>query len=125
MLGSQKSKDKNSNLPQGLVNLIGVGTEIKGDVSCDGDIRIDGRVDGNIRAGQRLVIGSGGTVVGNIDATHVVIAGSVTGNIRAQQSSLLQGSSSIKGDISTAQIIIESGAFFNGRCVMETQSHND
>ena len=62
MLGNNKNKEKSSSTSQGLLNLIGPGTEIKGDLICEGDIRIDGRVDGTVRVGQRLVIGEGGVV---------------------------------------------------------------
>jgi cytoskeletal protein CcmA (bactofilin family) len=103
-----------------LLNLIGPGTEIKGDLICEGDIRIDGRVDGTIKVGQRLVIGESGIVNGNIQADNAIIAGFVNGNIKSIQSTLLHGKSIVKGDIYTSQIIIESGASFNGRCVMDT-----
>ena len=120
MLGNNRNKEKFSSSNQGLLNLIGPGTEIKGDLICEGDIRIDGRVDGTIKVGQRLVIGESGTVNGNIQADNVIIAGVVNGNIKSAQSTILHGKSNVKGDIYTSQIIIESGATFNGRCVMDT-----
>jgi cytoskeletal protein CcmA (bactofilin family) len=120
MLGNNKNKEKSSSSNQGLLNLIGPGTEIKGDLICEGDIRIDGRVDGTIKVGQRLVIGESGIVNGNIQADNAIIAGFVNGNIKSIQSTLLHGKSIVKGDIYTSQIIIESGASFNGRCVMDT-----
>jgi len=120
MLGNIKNKEKSSSASQGLLNLIGPGTEIKGDLNCEGDIRIDGRVDGTVRVGQRLVIGEGGTVNGNIFAGNAIVSGVVTGNINTDQTTILHGKSSVKGDIHTSQIIIESGARFNGRCVMDT-----
>lgn len=120
MLGNNRNKEKFSSSNQGLLNLIGPGTEIKGDLICEGDIRMDGRVDGTINVGQRLVIGDSGTVNGNIQADNVIIAGVVNGNIKSAQSTILHGKSNVKGDIYTSQIIIESGATFNGRCVMDT-----
>ena len=120
MLGNNKNKEKSSSNSQGLLNLIGPGTEIKGDLICEGDIRIDGRVDGTVKVGQRLVIGEGGVVNGNIQAGNAIIAGNVMGNIKSAQSTILHGKSNVKGDIYTSQIIIESGASFNGRCVMDT-----
>ena len=120
MLGNNKNKEKSSSSNQGLLHLIGPGTEIKGDLICEGDIRIDGRVDGTIKVGQRLVIGESGIVNGNIQADNAIIAGFVNGNIKSIQSTLLHGKSIVKGDIYTSQIIIESGASFNGRCVMDT-----
>lgn len=120
MLGNNKNKEKTGSTSQSLLNLIGPGTEIKGDLICEGDIRIDGKVDGTVRVGQRLVIGESGMINGNIRAGNAIIAGSVIGNIHCQQTTVLHGKSSVKGDIHTSQIIIESGARFNGRCVMDT-----
>jgi cytoskeletal protein CcmA (bactofilin family) len=125
MLGNYKNKEKSSSSNQGLLNLIGPGTEIKGDLICEGDIRIDGRVDGTIKVGQRIVIGDSGIVNGNIQADNAIIAGFVNGNIKAIQSTLLHGKSIVKGDIYTSQIIIESGASFNGRCVMDTNQQTE
>lgn len=123
MLGNNKNKEKTNSASQSLLNLIGPGTEIKGDLICEGDIRIDGRVDGTVRVGQRLVIGESGVINGNINAGNAIIAGQVIGNIKSDQTTVLHGKSSVKGDIYTSQIIIESGARFNGRCVMDTNQN--
>lgn len=125
MLGNNKNKEKTNSASQSLLNLIGPGTEIKGDLICEGDIRIDGRVDGTVRVGQRLVIGESGVINGNITAGNAIIAGNVVGNIHSAQTTVLHGKSSVKGDIYTSQIIIESGAKFNGRCVMDTNKSSE
>lgn len=121
MLGNNKNKEKVVSNNQGLLNLIGPGTEIKGDLICEGDIRIDGKVVGTVTVGQRLVIGETGVISGNVQAANATIAGEVIGNIKSAQTTILHGRSSVKGDIYTSQIIIESGARFNGRCVMDNQ----
>jgi len=125
MLGNNKNKEKTNSASQSLLNLIGPGTEIKGDLICEGDIRIDGRVDGTVRVGQRLVIGESGIINGNIKAGNAIVAGNVNGNIQSSQTTVLHGKSSVKGDIYTSQIIIESGARFNGRCVMDTNKSSE
>lgn len=121
MLGNNKNKEKIVSNNQGLLNLIGPGTEIKGNLVCEGDIRIDGKVEGTVTVGQRLVIGETGIITGNVQAANVTIAGAVVGNIKSSQTTILHGKSSVKGDIYTSQMIIESGARFNGRCVMDNQ----
>lgn len=125
MLGNNKNKEKTNSASQSLLNLIGPGTEIKGDLICEGDIRIDGRVDGTVRVGQRLVIGESGVINGNITVGNAIVAGNVVGNIHSAQTTVLHGKSSVKGDIYTSQIIIESGARFNGRCVMDTNKTSE
>jgi cytoskeletal protein CcmA (bactofilin family) len=116
MLGSSKAKPAVAG--QTLLNLIGSGTIIKGNIVCNGDIRIDGQVDGNVEVGQKLVIGESGKVKGHIIAGDINISGEVLGNISADKTTVLHGKSNVTGDISTQQIIIEQGAQFNGKCSM-------
>lgn len=118
MLGSGKSKNKSSLAPQALLNLIGAGTVITGNIQCSGDIRIDGTVKGNMEVGQKLVIGETGSVHGDISAVNVSISGTVKGNIVTDETTVLHGTSAVDGDIQTRQIIIEQGGSFNGSCRM-------
>lgn len=118
MLGSGKSKNKSSMAPQALLNLIGSGTLITGNIQCSGDIRVDGTVKGNMEVGQKLVIGETGSVHGDILAANVSISGTVKGNIITDETTVLHGTSSVLGDIQTRQIIIEQGGTFNGYCKM-------
>jgi cytoskeletal protein CcmA (bactofilin family) len=118
MLGSSKNKSKSSIAPQALLNLIGTGTVITGNIQCSGDIRIDGTVKGNIEVGQKLVIGETGSVTGNVTAQNISISGTVKGDMHADETTILHGTSNVTGDIQTRQIIIEQGGVFNGKCSM-------
>ncbi len=122
MLGNGKLKSKGSLAPQALLNLIGTGTVINGDIQCNGDIRIDGSVKGNIEVGQKLVIGETGSVQGDITAANISISGTVKGNIKTDETTVLHGTSNVTGDISTRQIIIEQGGVFNGNCSMGAEA---
>jgi len=115
-MGNSKQKGSASN--QGLLNLVGAGTVITGDINCSGDIRIDGTVKGNVEVSQKVVIGNTGVVIGNIIAMDSSISGKVDGNIQSDKSTVLHGTGTINGDIITKQIIIEQGAKFNGECKM-------
>lgn len=120
MLGSSKNKEKNNILPgQAVINLIGVGTQIQGNIQCNGDIRIDGEVFGDVTVGQKLVVGSTGSIKGNVFASEVSVSGSILGNIKSENATILMGKSTVTGDIFTAQIVIEQGATFNGKCEMK------
>lgn len=116
MIGN--SKQKSSANTQGLLNLVGAGTVIKGDIKCSGDIRIDGTVKGNIEVSQKVVIGNTGVVVGNIISADTSVSGKVDGNIQSDKTTVLHATGTINGDISTKQIIIEQGGKFNGVCKM-------
>lgn len=116
MIGN--SKQKSSSSTQGLLNLVGAGTVIKGDINCSGDIRIDGTVKGNVEVSQKVVVGSTGVVVGNIISADTSVSGKVDGNIQSDKTIVLHGTGTINGDITTKQIIIEQGGKFNGVCKM-------
>jgi cytoskeletal protein CcmA (bactofilin family) len=114
----KKNKENTEQSTPGLLNIIGSGTSVTGDLISEGDIRIDGNIKGNIQAKSRLVIGEACSVEGNIQARHATIAGRLKGNIIVAETLLLKASARIDGDITTEKIIIESGAQFNGLCSM-------
>ena len=101
-----------------LLNIIGPGTKINGDLSSEGDFRVDGAIEGHVTVKQRLVLGESGTITGDIDARDATIAGYIKGNVTVSETLVLKANSKIDGDIATGKIIIESGASFNGRCSM-------
>lgn len=102
------------------INLIGSGTVIKGDVSSDGDLRIDGKVLGTITSKSKVVVGAGGIVEGEIKSQNTDIYGTHKGNVHAQEMVFLKSTANLVGDISTNKIVIEAGAVFKGRCNMGT-----
>jgi cytoskeletal protein CcmA (bactofilin family) len=87
---------------------------ITGTITCEGDIQIDGRVEGDVRAGS-LVIGEKAEIHGEILAEDVVIRGRVFGRIRARKVQL-SATSHVEGDILHEAFAVESGAFFEGNC---------
>ena len=101
-----------------VINQIGVGTEITGDVSTNGDIRIDGNLTGNLKTKGKLVIGETGTIKGEITCKNSVVEGSVNGKISVSELLTLKATSSLKGDINTRRLAIEPGAKFTGNCNM-------
>jgi cytoskeletal protein CcmA (bactofilin family) len=101
-----------------LLNIIGPGTKLKGDLVSEGDFRVDGVIEGHVTVKQRLVLGDGGSITGDIDARDATIAGYIKGNITVAETLVLKSNSKIDGDIATGKIIIESGSSFNGRCSM-------
>jgi cytoskeletal protein CcmA (bactofilin family) len=101
-----------------VINQIGVGTEITGDVSTNGDIRIDGLLTGNLKTKGKLVIGETGSIKGEITCKNTVVEGSVNGKITVTELLMMKATSSLKGDINTRRLAIEPGAKFTGNCNM-------
>jgi len=96
--------------------LIGKSFVIKGQVSCDGDLYIDGQVEGSVDPkGNRLTIGPDGRLKANVTARAVVVQGKLEGNIQASERVDLKQSAVVVGDIVTQRISIENGACIKGR----------
>jgi cytoskeletal protein CcmA (bactofilin family) len=97
------------------MTLISKSVAIKGEVSCDEDLYIDGQVDGTIDPkGYRLTIGPNGRVKANITARAVVVQGRLEGNIQASDRVDLKQSATVIGDIVTQRISIDEGVTIKG-----------
>ena len=99
-------------------SLIGAGTTMKGDITSNGDLRIDGTLVGNIHCSAKVVIGAGGVVQGDINGQQADIMGKVTGTINVKDLLQLKGGSILNGNIKAAKLQIEPTANFNGECHM-------
>jgi cytoskeletal protein CcmA (bactofilin family) len=98
--------------------LISQGTTLKGDVSSDTDLRIDGTIHGNVSCTAKIIIGPTGFIEGNIDGQQADITGKVHGNITVQDMLQLRGDCNVQGNISSGKLQIEPTAIFNGKCQM-------
>lgn len=104
--------------PEQVISIIGPGMKVVGDCDSDGAIRIEGSVQGNIRAGKAVVVGKDGTVDGDIFTQDAVIAGRVKGVIRAESRLEVQATSRLEGEVIAARMQLEEGAMVNGTIQM-------
>jgi len=104
------------------VNLLGSGTEITGDIRSQGDIRIDGSLNGTINCTGKVVIGSTGRVDGELICQNADISGEVKARIKVSELLSLKSTAVVSGDIVTNKLAIEPGAVFTGACKMEGQT---
>lgn len=105
-----------------VINQIGVGTEITGDVTTSSDIRFDGALTGNLKTKGKVVIGETGSVKGEISCKNSVLEGKVEGKISVAELLTLKATSSLTGDIVTRRLSIEPGAKFSGNCSMVAET---
>lgn len=98
--------------------LISSGTTLKGDISSNGDLRIDGTIIGNISSSAKIIIGASGVVEGDISGNQADIVGKVSGNIRAKELLQLRGDSVVTGNVYAGKLQVEPSATFNGQCHM-------
>ncbi|MDR0434636.1 MAG: polymer-forming cytoskeletal protein [Gracilibacteraceae bacterium] len=98
----------------GEASLIAQDCFIEGTLQSDGDVRIDGRVNGAVRAAGTLTLRDTAQVNADIYAKNVKIAGELHGNIRAEELAELTASARVFGDIATGALKVERGARFVG-----------
>jgi cytoskeletal protein CcmA (bactofilin family) len=99
-------------------NTIGKGTFLEGNVETYGNIRIEGKVTGNIKSKSKVALGPSSQVTGNIVSQNADIEGEVKGKIDVGELLVLKATAVINGDISTGKLVVEPGAVFNGSCKM-------
>jgi cytoskeletal protein CcmA (bactofilin family) len=109
---------KFTEIENNAINLIGVGTEIKGDISSNGDIRIDGILQGNLKTKGKVVIGVTGSVKGEIKCKNSDVEGNIEGKIQVTELLSLKATSNLAGDIIARKLAIEPGSRFTGNCKM-------
>jgi cytoskeletal protein CcmA (bactofilin family) len=115
-----KSKSKSSidEMPATSTTIIGAGTTIVGNVESNGDIRIDGKIIGNLDAKSKVIIGASGVVEGDISGKNADVLGTVKGKIKMEDLLYLHGKAVVDGDLYAGKLQIEPTASFNGQCHM-------
>jgi cytoskeletal protein CcmA (bactofilin family) len=108
----------NGNGGGGGATLISAGTTVKGDLSSNSDLRIDGTVVGNINSNAKIIVGSSGVVEGDITGNQADITGKVSGNIRTKELLQLRGECTVTGNLYAGKLQVEPSATFNGQCHM-------
>ena len=103
------------------INLVGSATTIKGEVTTESDIRVDGRIEGDLHTHTKIVLGEGGVIEGNVYCESADLSGQVSGNIYCKELLKLQATTQVQGDILTKRAVVEKGAVFNGQCTMQDQ----
>ena len=100
---------------------IGKSITLKGDLSGNEDLVVDGNVEGRIELpNNQLTIGSSGNVKADISAKSVVIIGKVAGNVTGVERVQIESTGSVSGDVRTPRLVVQEGATLNGSVEMGT-----
>ena len=119
----KKSKDSfdvlSSDTDQPLAaTFLGADALFKGELVFKGTLCIDGKFEGQIKTGDKLIISETGDIKADVEAGIVVCKGKVRGNILASQKIEMHPKSQILGDVQTPALNIEIGAVLDGKCNM-------
>jgi cytoskeletal protein CcmA (bactofilin family) len=119
-----------SSTPSGSTARLGASLHVKGEISGNEDLHVDGSVEGLIQLEDRkLTVGASAKLTADVVAREVVVYGAVKGNLRARDRIEIKKDGSVVGDLTTARIMIEDGAYFKGSIEIDrtgsTGSDND
>jgi cytoskeletal protein CcmA (bactofilin family) len=105
--------------------VIGTKTVIKGEITGDEDIVVDGTIEGQIRIGRDLRVGPGGVVKANVHAQSIVVSGELQGDCQASQRVELQSTGKLTGNIRAPRVVIAEGATFRGTSDMSGRAKDE
>ncbi|RLD15519.1 MAG: hypothetical protein DRI28_00275 [Caldiserica bacterium] len=97
---------------------IGEGTSVDGKIVAQGNLRIDGKVKGEIDCKGTVTVGEKGNVEANIKASTLIAMGTVIGNVHVKERVEILNTGKIEGDVETPKIAIEEGGILDGKCNM-------
>src|SRR5712671_3740844 len=104
-----------STTQSGTTARLGASLHVKGEISGNEDLHIDGSVEGLVQLEDRkLTVGASAKLTADVVAREVVVYGSVKGNLRARDRIEIKKDGSVVGDLTTSRIMIEDGAYFKG-----------
>ncbi|GAA4268712.1 bactofilin family protein [Hyunsoonleella aestuarii] len=116
---SDNKKDKNMVEGTSNQNLIAQGTKIVGDLNSEGDFRIDGIIEGNIKTSGKVVVGKKGYIKGTLQGTDAYFEGKFSGKLALSGTLTLKSAAHIEGEVVVGKLAVEPGATFNVTCMMK------
>lgn len=109
-----KSEPRNGTTGEGALSIIAAGMTVTGDIDSNGVVKVEGRVEGTIRAARQVLIGRQGTVKGDVFTRDAVVGGTVQGNLSISERLEIQTTASVTGDVTTKTLVIQEGGRIDG-----------
>ena len=109
-----KQNDASENSIKNAETIIGESIKVKGNFHGEGNMIIEGCVEGSIKTNNFLLIGTKSLITASVQAKDAKVSGKITGNLDISGFLEIKASAQINGDIQTEQISIEKGAIING-----------
>lgn len=118
MFTSKKESEK-LNIDK-TVNRISSGTVVHGDIVSETDLRIDGKVIGNVVSKAKVIVGANGELIGDLNCSEAAVEGKVKGNVTVLGLLRLNSCSRVEGEVNYKKIIIEEGAVIIGSLLTQS-----
>lgn len=103
-----------------LESIIGAGSHFNGEIETKGTLRVDGKVEGNLRA-DWVVIGEKALIKGDVEARGIIVGGKVEGNLKGKEIVELKNRGNVSGEIYSNKLTIAEGAVFEGKSYMQKE----
>lgn len=100
-------------------NSIAKGSTITGDIVSDGDFRIEGTINGNVKTPGKVVLGRTGIIKGTLTSANADIEGKFSGKLILTDTLSLKSTAYVEGEVEVGKLAVEPGATFNATCVMK------
>ena len=97
--------------------IIGASVKVKGNFHGQGNIVIEGALEGSLKTNANIFIGEKAKVIANVESQDLVVNGEIRGNVKAKNYLSLGGTAKITGDISYSEMSMEKGAIINGQLI--------
>jgi len=112
------SKDNKKAELKDAETIIGPSIRVKGNFHGEGDIVIEGKVEGSVKTNNFLLVGNKAKILANVEAGNAQVGGELTGDIKVKGYLEITSTAKILGNIEAKEISIEKGAILNGKCTM-------
>lgn len=116
---SDNKKGKRMEENKSNQNLIAQGTKITGDFMSEGDFRIDGTIEGNVKTIGKIVVGKSGFIKGTLQGKDAYFEGKFSGKLSLSGMLTLKSTAHIDGEVIVGKLAVEPGASFNVTCAMK------
>ena len=122
MAQAEKSATHAQGTAQNGTNVVNLGPRdvLQGRLEIQGDLKIQGNVEGELKATGDVTIDSTAAIQASIEGSNVSVRGQVTGNVTAKRRLTLGGSGRLNGDVKVARLTVEDGATLNGNVTMSS-----
>ncbi len=117
-----KNTSKKEDVYSEDVSILSSGVNIEGKLTSNGNVRIDGKITGDVSIKGNLTLGTSSAVNGEVKAKNVTVSGKVEGTLKVEDKLTLESTATVKGDIFAKALIIEEGAKFDGNSSMGQNS---
>ncbi|KUG26618.1 integral membrane protein ccma involved in cell shape determination [hydrocarbon metagenome] len=111
---------KNNSSSSVDVSILSSGVKIEGKIYSEGNMRIDGKVIGDVTVNGNLTLGESSEVKGDVRAMNVTLTGNIQGSVEANEKVILEANSRLVGELTAKILVIEEGAKFDGKSNMNS-----